>query len=140
MRLTPRLVPALCQFQLSSSIYLPQIVRIARSTTRYGITRPFSVIPPSALPALRKARAATARLEPEDASFSDGNAEEFDSESDVDLEELDVHDLEKVPASVVEKKVAPAFTLRPYQQDCVEACLGALREGYDRIGVSAPTG
>ncbi len=33
-----------------------------------------------------------------------------------------------------------AFRLRPYQIDCVEAVLSALRDGYTRIGVSAPTG
>lgn len=32
------------------------------------------------------------------------------------------------------------FRLRPYQLDCVEAVLQALRDGYTRIGVSAPTG
>lgn len=33
------------------------------------------------------------------------------------------------------------FQLRPYQVDCIEACLKALREGgVSRIGVSSPTG
>lgn len=32
------------------------------------------------------------------------------------------------------------FRLRPYQLDCVEACLRALEGGGLRIGVSAPTG
>ena len=35
---------------------------------------------------------------------------------------------------------ASSFRLRPYQLDCVEAVLEALKDGYTRIGVSAPTG
>ncbi|EMD42116.1 hypothetical protein CERSUDRAFT_147660 [Gelatoporia subvermispora B] len=33
-----------------------------------------------------------------------------------------------------------AVTLRPYQENCIETCLDALREGSTRIGVSLPTG
>lgn len=33
-----------------------------------------------------------------------------------------------------------SFRLRPYQVHCVESVLNALRDGYTRIGVSAPTG
>lgn len=33
-----------------------------------------------------------------------------------------------------------AFKLRPYQAECVEAVLQTLRDGFSRIGVSAPTG
>ncbi|KAG6862363.1 hypothetical protein C0995_011803 [Termitomyces sp. Mi166 len=32
------------------------------------------------------------------------------------------------------------FTLRPYQEHCVDACLDALAAGASRIGVSLPTG
>ncbi|KAF8327906.1 P-loop containing nucleoside triphosphate hydrolase protein [Cantharellus anzutake] len=32
------------------------------------------------------------------------------------------------------------LTLRPYQEECIESCLDALRAGYSRIGVSSPTG
>jgi hypothetical protein len=35
--------------------------------------------------------------------------------------------------------VPPAVTLRPYQQECVDACLDALSSGKHRIGVSLPT-
>lgn len=34
----------------------------------------------------------------------------------------------------------PKVILRPYQEQCVEACLDALRLGHSRIGVSLPTG
>ncbi|GAA96215.1 hypothetical protein E5Q_02879 [Mixia osmundae IAM 14324] len=30
--------------------------------------------------------------------------------------------------------------LRPYQKDCIDSCLAALRRGVTRIGVSSPTG
>lgn len=33
-----------------------------------------------------------------------------------------------------------AIRLRPYQEECVRQCLGALRRGETRIGVSSPTG
>lgn len=33
----------------------------------------------------------------------------------------------------------PVVTLRPYQQECVDACLDALSSGKHRIGVSLPT-
>lgn len=33
-----------------------------------------------------------------------------------------------------------AFTLRPYQEECVTTCLEALAQGATRIGVSSPTG
>lgn len=32
------------------------------------------------------------------------------------------------------------FKLRPYQEECVQACLDALAGGLGRIGVSSPTG
>ncbi len=54
------------------------------------------------------------------------------------------------PAGIVDKAEAAAaddvlpgsslFRLRPYQLDCVEAVLRDLKDGYRRIGVSAPTG
>jgi len=33
-----------------------------------------------------------------------------------------------------------AVVLRPYQQQCLDACLDALEAGYTRLGVSLPTG
>ena len=33
-----------------------------------------------------------------------------------------------------------ALKLRPYQETCLESCLGALKEGSTKIGVSLPTG
>lgn len=35
---------------------------------------------------------------------------------------------------------ASSVVLRPYQAECVETCLAALRRGVSRIGVSSPTG
>src|SRR5579859_5730566 len=35
---------------------------------------------------------------------------------------------------------APSRTLRPYQEECVEACLKAISEGKRRIGISLATG
>lgn len=35
---------------------------------------------------------------------------------------------------------ADGFTLRPYQEDCVRACLDALHGGINRMGISSPTG
>ncbi|PPQ62828.1 hypothetical protein CVT24_000522 [Panaeolus cyanescens] len=35
---------------------------------------------------------------------------------------------------------APAISLRPYQEHCLEACIDALKAGSTRIGVSLPTG
>lgn len=32
------------------------------------------------------------------------------------------------------------LVLRPYQESCIESCLGALASGHSRIGVSLPTG
>lgn len=32
------------------------------------------------------------------------------------------------------------FSLRPYQEHCIDACLDALATGASRIGVSLPTG
>ncbi len=37
-------------------------------------------------------------------------------------------------------QLAPAFSLRPYQESCLEACTDALKAGVSRIGVSLPTG
>lgn len=34
----------------------------------------------------------------------------------------------------------PAFSLRPYQEECIRDCLSALSSGVTRIGVSSPTG
>lgn len=34
----------------------------------------------------------------------------------------------------------PAFSLRPYQEECIADCLAALSSGITRIGVSSPTG
>ncbi|KAI0094834.1 P-loop containing nucleoside triphosphate hydrolase protein [Irpex rosettiformis] len=34
----------------------------------------------------------------------------------------------------------PVFSLRPYQETCLEACTDALKAGVSRIGVSLPTG
>ena len=36
--------------------------------------------------------------------------------------------------------VSSAVTLRPYQEECVSACLNALSMGVSRMGVSMPTG
>ena len=33
-----------------------------------------------------------------------------------------------------------ALKLRPYQETCLESCLGALKDGSSKIGVSLPTG
>lgn len=33
-----------------------------------------------------------------------------------------------------------ALKLRPYQETCLESCLGALKQGSTKIGVSLPTG
>ena len=35
---------------------------------------------------------------------------------------------------------ASAPRLRPYQEECIQECLYALKQGYSRIGVSSPTG
>ncbi|KAI0695173.1 P-loop containing nucleoside triphosphate hydrolase protein [Cytidiella melzeri] len=37
-------------------------------------------------------------------------------------------------------QLAPAISLRPYQESCLEACTDALKSGVSRIGVSLPTG
>uniref|UniRef100_V5GI88 P-loop containing nucleoside triphosphate hydrolase protein n=2 Tax=Kalmanozyma brasiliensis (strain GHG001) TaxID=1365824 RepID=V5GI88_KALBG len=34
----------------------------------------------------------------------------------------------------------PTFSLRPYQEECIQDCLSALDSGVTRIGVSSPTG
>jgi ATP-dependent helicase IRC3 len=36
--------------------------------------------------------------------------------------------------------IPTGFKLRGYQQDAIDACLKALKEGLTRIGVSSPTG
>lgn len=33
-----------------------------------------------------------------------------------------------------------SIVLRPYQEQCLDACLDALRQGHSRLGVSLPTG
>lgn len=35
---------------------------------------------------------------------------------------------------------SPKFSLRPYQEECIQECLAALESGVTRIGVSSPTG
>lgn len=35
---------------------------------------------------------------------------------------------------------ATSILLRPYQQDCLQACLDAIKGGLNRIGASLPTG
>ncbi|KAI0322660.1 P-loop containing nucleoside triphosphate hydrolase protein [Amylostereum chailletii] len=37
-------------------------------------------------------------------------------------------------------RYASTFSLRPYQEACLDACLDALQSGVSRIGVSLPTG
>ncbi|KAJ9478566.1 putative ATP-dependent helicase IRC3 [Pseudozyma hubeiensis] len=39
-----------------------------------------------------------------------------------------------------DKSAASAFSLRPYQEECIQDCLAALESGVTRIGVSSPTG
>jgi Type III restriction enzyme, res subunit len=43
-----------------------------------------------------------------------------------------------IPASAVEKSAPRA--LRPYQEECIEACLSAISEGKRRLGISLATG
>jgi hypothetical protein len=43
-----------------------------------------------------------------------------------------------IPPSVL--STSPARPLRPYQEDCVEACLNAISEGKRRLGISLATG
>ena len=38
-----------------------------------------------------------------------------------------------------DRQAANAFDLRPYQKEAIQACLDAIDEGSDRIGVSLPT-
>ncbi|KAK0208060.1 P-loop containing nucleoside triphosphate hydrolase protein [Desarmillaria ectypa] len=38
------------------------------------------------------------------------------------------------------RRLSTAVTLRPYQQQCIDECVGALATGALRIGVSLPTG
>ena len=39
-----------------------------------------------------------------------------------------------------ETHASPNFSLRPYQEECIKACVSALGTGYSRLGVSLPTG
>ncbi|KAF9270115.1 P-loop containing nucleoside triphosphate hydrolase protein [Marasmius fiardii PR-910] len=39
-----------------------------------------------------------------------------------------------------QKRQSHRLALRPYQEECLEACLQALHEGTSRLGVSLPTG
>ncbi|KAG9034116.1 hypothetical protein FRB95_013761 [Tulasnella sp. JGI-2019a] len=45
-----------------------------------------------------------------------------------------------VPADDTTPDAIPGFTLRPYQEECVQSCLTAIESGMNRIGVSSPTG
>ncbi|KIS66081.1 double-stranded DNA-dependent ATPase [Mycosarcoma maydis] len=42
--------------------------------------------------------------------------------------------------ATADDSAAPAFSLRPYQEECIQDCLSALDCGVTRIGVSSPTG
>jgi len=54
-------------------------------------------------------------------------------EAEIQASLLDESDLKS-------KQNGSDIVLRDYQEECVEACLAALREGTSRIGVSSPTG
>lgn len=48
--------------------------------------------------------------------------------------------LDGAPTPAAPPAPASSVVLRPYQAECVETCLEALRRGVNRIGVSSPTG
>lgn len=43
-------------------------------------------------------------------------------------------------ATAASSASSPEFSLRPYQEECIQECLAALESGVTRIGVSSPTG
>ena len=78
----------------------------------------------------------TEELQLYDVEEGEGLDGEFES---VSREEAEENDNDRLHTAANELEVAP-FVLRPYQAECVEACLQAVAEGLPRIGVSAPTG